>query len=620
MRIALVSEGTYPYAMGGVSIWCEQLIRGMPDYRWEVVALTVDGTEEPVFERPANLDQVHSIPLWGGRPAGRRPTRGALVPSGRPGAEFIESYEVFLRALVTPLESTRSQAGAVNRSTFLLALRGMFEYARGGGDLGAALLSNEALRMMLEAWHTLRVEETGPAPTVADALEAAWLISHMLRPLSAPPVRADIVHSSMNGLSTLVGMAATWTYGTPLVLSEHGIYLRERYISYLHDDAPHPVRVLVLSFFRSLAGAAYLITGALAPHSQYNRRWQLHNGADPERMWTMYNGVDPDEFPPAAGEPDVPTISFMGRIDPLKDLHTLIRAFALVREEIPNARLRIFGGTPAANKVYHESCAALIDELGLTGHAVLEGRVGSAVEAYHAGSLVALTSISEGFPYTVVEAMACGRPTVCTNVGGVAEAVGDTGFVVAPRDVPAIAAACVRMLNDRELRLRLGAAARDRVLERFTLQRSLQAYRDIYEGLATPRTSPAPKRLRGQAQGWVRVPNRTTRPGVASVAARPEPTPVAARPEPTPVTTRPEVMPVAAPPEPTPVTVRPEAVPVAARVPRQRGPEQYSSAAYRTHHDPNSSGSELPQPAVTPPAGAPDDEPTVGILRAAGGR
>ncbi|MFF3867687.1 GT4 family glycosyltransferase PelF [Micromonospora sp. NPDC001898] len=572
MRIALVSEGTYPYAMGGVSIWCEQLIRGMPDYRWEVVALTVDGTEEPVFDRPANLDRVHSIPLWGGRPPGRRPQRGVLVPSGRPGAEFLESYEVFLRALVTPLESTRSQAGSVNRSTFLLALRGMFEYAAGGGDLSAGLLSNEALRMMLEAWHTLRVDETGPAPSVADALEAAWLISHMMRPLSAPPVRADIVHSSMNGLATLVGMAATWAYGTPLVLSEHGIYLRERYISYLNDSAPHPVRVLVLSFFRSLAGAAYLITGALAPHSQYNRRWQLHNGADPERMWTMYNGVDPDEFPPAVGEPDVPTISFMGRIDPLKDLHTLIRAYALVRAEIPTARLRIFGGTPVANQVYHASCQALIDELGLTGHATLEGRVGNAVEAYHAGSLVALTSISEGFPYTVVEAMACGRPTVCTNVGGVAEAVGDTGFVVAPRDVAGVADACVRMLRDRDLRLRLGAVARARVLEKFTLQRSLQAYRNIYEGLAAPRTVSAPPRhLRGQAQGWVKVPDRKIRPGVA---------------------------------------------PVPARIPRQRGPEEYGSTAYPPRRDPNSSGC----PPVRPAVAHSDGESTVGILRPTGGR
>jgi hypothetical protein len=49
VKITLVSEGTYPYAMGGVSIWCEQLIKGMPDYRWDVVALTVDGAERSVF-------------------------------------------------------------------------------------------------------------------------------------------------------------------------------------------------------------------------------------------------------------------------------------------------------------------------------------------------------------------------------------------------------------------------------------------------------------------------------------------------------------------------------------------------------------------------------------------
>ena len=499
-----MSEGTYPYAMGGVSIWCEQLIRGIPDYRWEVVALTVDGLEKPAFARPHNLDRINPIPLWGARPLGRRSWWGGAPP---PGAAFVQSYEMFLRALVTPLETTGSEQGAVSRSLFLLALHGLFEYAADGGDLSAALMSNEALGMMLDAWRELRVEENAPAPTVADAVQAAWLIEHMLRPLSAPVVEADIVHSSMNGLSTLVGMAAKWRYGTPLVMSEHGIYLRERYISYLHEDASHAVRVLVLSFFRSLAGAAYLITDVLAPHSAYNRRWQLHNGADPDRMWTMYNGVEPADFPAATGEPDVPTISFMGRIDPLKDLHTLIRAFALVRQEIPAARLRVFGGTPAVNRSYHESCQRLIDELGVSDCATLEGRVGNAVDAYHSGSIVALTSISEGFPYTVVEAMACGRPTVCTNVGGVAEAVGDTGFVVPPRDHAAVAEACVRLLHDDELRHRLGAAARARVLEHFTLSQSLQMYRNVYEQLVTPLHSAEPKRrLPGPALGRAAAP------------------------------------------------------------------------------------------------------------------
>src|SRR4051794_15164099 len=138
--------------MGGGSIWCEQLIRGIPDYRWEVVALTVDGTEKAVFASPENLDRVHSIPLWGGRGTGR-PTAGGI----RPGTAFRESYEVFVRALVTPLEATGTDQAAVSRNLFLLALRGLYEYAATGGDLSAALLSNDAVAMTLDAWRELRV-------------------------------------------------------------------------------------------------------------------------------------------------------------------------------------------------------------------------------------------------------------------------------------------------------------------------------------------------------------------------------------------------------------------------------------------------------------------------------
>src|SRR5205823_110234 len=82
---------------------------------------------------------------------------------------------------------------------------------------------------------------------------------------------------------------------------------------------------------------------------------------------------------------------------------------------------------PAGNEIYADSCTALIAELGLTGAATLEGRVDTPVRAYHAGHVIALTSISEGFPYTVVESMACGRAVVCTNVGGVAGAVAEAG-------------------------------------------------------------------------------------------------------------------------------------------------------------------------------------------------
>jgi len=518
VKIVLVSEGTYPYAGGGVSLWCDQLIRGLPEYRWEMVALTVDGSERQLWAQPDNLEYVQAIPMWGAAPVrrGRRRT-------GAPGTEFAKAYESFLTALVTPLDP-RSDRAAVSRSRFLLALRGLYEYAAQGGELADALTSNQALAQMMDAWHG--VHDGGL--TLADAVEASWLIERMLRPLAVPPVAADVVHAGMNGLSMLVAMATKWRHGTPVVMSEHGIYLRERYLAALHEETPHTVKVLLLSFFRALAGSGYLIADVLAPHSSYNRRWQLQNGADPERMWTMYNGVAPDRFPPAESEPDRPTIVFMGRIDPLKDLHTLIRAFATVRTKVPQARLRIFGETPPGNELYRASCLQLIRDLGLRGTAVLEGRVDGQVEAYHAGTIVALTSISEGFPYSVVEAMACGRAVVCTNVGGVAEAVADAGLVVAARDHVAVAEACVRLLRDDELRRQMSLTARDRVLNLFTLGHSLNAYREVYQRLMDEspmaRLAPAPQpKLSGrrtEARPTVRGQVHFAVRGTAHVTAR----------------------------------------------------------------------------------------------------
>ncbi|MEV4291172.1 GT4 family glycosyltransferase PelF [Nonomuraea bangladeshensis] len=464
MKVTLVSEGTYPFAMGGVSVWMDQLIRGMPDYRWDVVTMTVDGEERPVWDPPANLEQVVSVPLWGDVP--RRPSRA-------PGGAFTEAYGRFLEMVLTPAVMGDGSA------EFLAVLESLHRFAHEGGDLLGALTANESLTQLMDAWYWNRTDGL----TLADAITAGDLMGHMLRPLAEPAPRTDLMHVAMNGLSMLTAMSAKWRHGTPIVLSEHGVYLRERYLQYVDEPVSHAVRVLLLSFFRRLAGAAYVAADRIAPHSSYNRRWQIRNGADPDRIRIMYNGVDPDEFPPVESAPDEPTLVFMGRIDPLKDLHTLLRAFAIVREKVPDARLRIFGGVPDGNEPYHESCLQLAEELGVTDAARFEGRVTTPAAAYHAGDVVALTSISEGFPYTVVEAMACGLPVVVTNVGGVAEAVGEAGMVVPPRDHVAAAEAMVRLLRDTGLRRRLGALARERVLERFTLRQSLDDYRSVYEEL-----------------------------------------------------------------------------------------------------------------------------------------
>jgi glycosyltransferase involved in cell wall biosynthesis len=96
-----------------------------------------------------------------------------------------------------------------------------------------------------------------------------------------------------------------------------------------------------------------------------------------------------------------------------------------------------------------------------------------------------LSSISEGFPFTLIEAMSCGRATVSTDVGGVREAVGDTGLVVPPRDPAAMAEAALRLLGDPARRRAMGEAARLRVIEQFTLRQTIDTFRSIYLELPT---------------------------------------------------------------------------------------------------------------------------------------
>ena len=468
MDVALIGEGTYPHQFGGVSVWTDQLIRGMPGYRFRVVALVATGSEPVRWELPENVTSVVTMPLWGPEPA-RRTTRGQAQSFLRPLGELVD-------VLLSPPGEAQDRFGSV--------LREVFEFAQ-QYSLSAALGSEEAVRLVSEAWRERGSEPGAPAPTLHDAVTALQLLDHGLRPLSHTPVRADLAHAVTNGLGVLPALAAGWRYGMPMLLTEHGMYMREQYMH--AGRAPHrwPVKALYLAFLRRLCAMGYQQAELIAPGNAYNKRWEQRLGADPARIRTVHNGVHPADFPAVVGEPEVPTISWAGRIDPVKDLETLLQAFSQVNQEMPAARLRMFGSPPHGQEAYLERCKDFAADLGISELATFEGRVENIRDAYAAGHVVVLCSITEGFPYTLIEAMTCGRACVATDVGGVTEALADTGLVVPPRSPQPLAQACLSLLRDDYRRKRMGAAARLRALEYFTVARAISAYEDIYDSLGS---------------------------------------------------------------------------------------------------------------------------------------
>jgi glycosyltransferase involved in cell wall biosynthesis len=486
MKVAMVTEGTYPYGFGGVSVWCDQLIRGMPGYDFHLVALVGTGAEQVVWHLPANIVALHSVPLWGPPPTGRR--------GGLP-----------LR-LLSELVDTLLDSSAEAQYRFGDVLHELFEFSQ-QGNLSAGLASEKAVRLLSEAWQDRWSGDKEHAPSLHDAVTAMQLLDHSLRPLSHAPVQVDVVHAATNGLGVLPGLTAKWTYGTPMIVSEHGIYLREQYLHGRKMPYRWPVKALYLGFLRQVCALGYREAETITPCNIYNRRWEERLGADPSHIRTVYNGVDPANFPILDGEPEEPTISWAGRIDPIKDLETLLRAFALVHKEMPEARLRLFGAPPKGREPYLQRCRALATELGIAEAATFEGHLDNVREAYDAGHIVVLSSVSEGFPYSLIEAMTCGRTCVATDVGGVTEAVGDTGLVVPPGSPEPMAEALLTLLRDDELRLRLGAAARARALEFFTIDGAISRFDEIYSFLSAGRPLPsAPPESEADDQGGDLLP------------------------------------------------------------------------------------------------------------------
>jgi glycosyltransferase involved in cell wall biosynthesis len=226
----------------------------------------------------------------------------------------------------------------------------------------------------------------------------------------------------------------------------------------------------------------YALADQLSPVCHYNARWERWFGVPAGRIRVIHNGVDPGLFRPADTRVEgPPRVASVGLIFPLKGQLDLIDAAALVRQTVPDVRVSLYGS--ASDDEYYGECVERVRQLGVGSTVTFEGPTTTPAAVYQQADVVALPSISEAFPYAVVEAMLCGAAIVATDVGGVSEALGDTGVLVRPGRPQEMAAAITQLLANPAERRRLGSAARARALDRFTLDTILAEYRDSYATL-----------------------------------------------------------------------------------------------------------------------------------------
>ncbi|TKD67307.1 GT4 family glycosyltransferase PelF [Flavobacterium sp. ASW18X] len=491
-NILLVTEGTYPYKGGGVSTWAHYLTQNIKDFDFSLYALTADVEYKPIYDLGTSVKEIVQIPVW----SPEEPydcvdyneeyktilMRREMTTYENVQNLFVPHFKLFLENTFKDAPQTDADLEAIKKA--FIKMWQFFNNYDYKSTLRSESVWNSFNHCISKIWPQKEFKEA----TLQDMSMGIRLIYRFLIPLAIDPPKSDITHLTIAGTGIIPALKNKEKYGAKTMLTEHGVFIRERMLAISKTAYSPFLKRLLIVFSEMLTRLTYRECDRILTVSKFNIEWALRYGAKKEKVNVVYNGVESAKFIPAkiTIKKDRPTVVAAARIFDLKDIITMIKVCAEVRKSIPNVLFLVYGNKDAVPE-YTEQCENLISELALEDHFKLAGFHNKPQELFLEGDISILTSISEGFPYTVIESMSCSIPVVATDVGGVTEALTEEcGFVCKPRDFIAIADKVVAILKDDILRKKMGEAARKRVLELFTIEQFIALFEKEYQALVTP--------------------------------------------------------------------------------------------------------------------------------------
>lgn len=472
LRVLLTTEGTYPYVTGGVSSWCQLLLSGLDEFKWSILPI-VAGSERrtPKFDVPRHGRVLPPLELW----SETSPTRSGVWYTGSPD-DWLPA------ALARDLLGWHGDLEALTRT-----LSWCHDHPR---RLRRAFRASRGWRWFLESVKDiLRARPDGaPRPPDLNLYEASQLYQALYwvaRTAAAPLPGADIVHATAAGWSAIPALLHRERHGTPVLLTEHGLYVREAYLAAVQQQQTPGVRFIQTRLARGMARLAYASADVIAPVTHAHSAWEESFGVPRERIRVIVNGVAvPDEVVPP---PQRRRVVSVGRIDPLKDLATMLLVADRVRQAMPDVEFRHYGPVSDGQEAYATALRSLHSDLGLGGTFAFMGSTSDPHGVVRQADVVLMTSISEGLPMAILEAMAQARPVVATTVGGVSDTVRGCGLTAPPGDVDGLASSVLTLLQAPGLARRLGEQGHRRVVRRYQKDECLAGYGSLIADLAAGR-------------------------------------------------------------------------------------------------------------------------------------
>lgn len=487
--IMLLLEGTFPFVSGGVSSWVHQIITGFPELEFGAVFI---GSREEDYDRiryglPPNLKhlQIHFL------------HEERSLPPVTPCKGDKDAFNLLERLhdwFDSPLAEGLPQQ-----------LKSPRFYSKGGGgvDYSQFLYAERSWGLICQLY-----SERSKDPSFVDYF---WTVRNMHGPLwqlaeiATGLIPARLYHTVSTGYAGFLGGLLHHHTGRPLILSEHGIYTKERRIDIFKNEWIHDSRNAMqrdpteISYFRELWIRFFETVGRFCYHSAEQivslyegvRQRQISDGADPAKICVIPNGIDLVRFSTLCRQRDpeaAPVIALFGRVVPIKDVKSFLRSVRILLHRFPSVQGWVVGPTEE-DPSYLEECRALTRSLDIDRNIRFTGYM-TPEELFPRIRLLVLSSISEGLPLVALEGFAAGLPLVATDVGccrqlvegveGEDRLLGSAGEVVPINDPQSLAAACGRLLNDRQLWESCSKTARKRVSSYYSEQEMFAGYREIY--------------------------------------------------------------------------------------------------------------------------------------------
>ncbi len=465
LKVCLVAEGCYPYVVGGVSSWIHSLIQSFPDTEFILLTIVANRTYRGkfVYELPENLTEVHELYLedddW------------FIGKKGNKRLKLKDKEYKAMRSLIFNQE--------IDWNT-------LFRFFRKKDlSLNDLLMGEDFFRIVSE-YYRKEYSQVVFSDFLWTMRSIYLPLFHTLR-MDVP--KADLYHCVATGYAGVLGSMANHRHGSRLLVSEHGIYTREREEELIKAKWVKGIyKNIWIEQFRKMSQLAYDKADIVTSLYAHARELQIELGCSAEKTLVTPNGINAARFdylaPKTEEDKNYVNLGAVLRVAPIKDVKTLIQAFGYAKARQPRLKLWIMGPYDE-EKEYAEECFDLVEMMQIQD-IVFTGRI-DVKEYLGRMDMTILTSISEGQPLTILESYAAKKPVIATDVGncrgliyGEDDEFGEAGILTHIMNIEEISQAILELANNSEKRQRLGKNGYHRLMAKYRIEDMKKTYDRIY--------------------------------------------------------------------------------------------------------------------------------------------